>query len=264
MNLKNKLCYIALGGLLMLIGMMASSVFMPNLVAQRDMFGQIECTSLTVVDGGTIGIYDNDGKLGVGLGIRERGGTVAVYDKNGKLGAGLGVRELGGTIGVYGNDGNPKVFHAADEHGGFVSVIGNDGSEVALDFDEVGSFVNVIGNDGKSGVALGVNERGGEVAVVGGKDGQEKVVLTVRHGDSGHITVLGKAGKVNLGVDKHGGAVGVFGYSDTKLDGDLDPDSLKAHLRDYLDHATVPKAALSIDGYGNGAISTWDKHGNRQ
>ena len=35
MKLRNKLSYIVLGGLLMFIGMLASSVFMPNLFAQK-------------------------------------------------------------------------------------------------------------------------------------------------------------------------------------------------------------------------------------
>ena len=48
MKLRNNLSYIALDGLLMLIGMLASSVFMPNLFAQGDKFGDIECTSLKV------------------------------------------------------------------------------------------------------------------------------------------------------------------------------------------------------------------------
>lgn len=43
------LSYIALGGGLMLIGMAAPSIFMPNLVAQRDISGKIECTRLKVV-----------------------------------------------------------------------------------------------------------------------------------------------------------------------------------------------------------------------
>ena len=50
MKFRHKLSYTALGGLLMLIGMLASSVFMPNLVVQRDKIGEIECTKLTVVD----------------------------------------------------------------------------------------------------------------------------------------------------------------------------------------------------------------------
>ena len=65
MKLRNKLSYITLGGLLMLIGMLASSVFMPSLFAQRDKFGEIECTSLTVVDGGYVAVTGKDGESAV-------------------------------------------------------------------------------------------------------------------------------------------------------------------------------------------------------
>lgn len=53
MKFTHKLSYIALGGLLMLIGMIASSIFMPNLFAQRGNavnLGDITCTQLRLVD----------------------------------------------------------------------------------------------------------------------------------------------------------------------------------------------------------------------
>ena len=93
MKLRNKLSYIVIGGLLMLIGMMASSVFMPSLFAQRDKFGEIECTKLTVVDGGMVVVLGKDGKPAVGLGSNEHGGDVYVWGKGGKYGALLSVNE---------------------------------------------------------------------------------------------------------------------------------------------------------------------------
>ena len=75
MKRRNNLSYMAFGGLLMLIGMLASSVFMPNLFAQKDKFGDIECTSLRIVDAG--------GNWKASLGVDEHGGYMRVYDSIG-------------------------------------------------------------------------------------------------------------------------------------------------------------------------------------
>ena len=45
MNTKQKLAYIAIGGVLVVTGMIISP-----LNSQKDKFGEIECTMLTVVD----------------------------------------------------------------------------------------------------------------------------------------------------------------------------------------------------------------------
>ena len=58
----------------MLIGIMMSSIFIPNLVAQRDKFGEIECTGQKVVDA--------DGKEMVSLSVAEIGGEIAVSMKD--------------------------------------------------------------------------------------------------------------------------------------------------------------------------------------
>ena len=48
MNFRQKLAYTALGGGLMLVGMLFSSI--SPLTAQKDVFGEITCSNLTVVD----------------------------------------------------------------------------------------------------------------------------------------------------------------------------------------------------------------------
>ena len=75
----------------MLIGMLASSVFMPNLFTQRDKFGEIECTKLTVVDErrsvkiGLDGVaFFGKSKRQTAIGINEYGnGDASTWDKNG-------------------------------------------------------------------------------------------------------------------------------------------------------------------------------------
>ena len=139
MRLRNKLSYIALGGLLMLIGMLASSVFMPSLFAQRDKFGDIECTSLTVVDGGDVIILGKDGKLGAVLSVNEHGGIVSISGKDGKSGAWLGVYEHGGDLAAYDRFGKIRAQLGVTEHGGIVTVFGKGEGKAGMGINEYGN-----------------------------------------------------------------------------------------------------------------------------
>ena len=116
MKLRNKLGYIALGGLLMLIGMLASSAFMPSLFADKDKFGEIECTKLTVI-GGEVIVSGKDGKTKVLLGGTTSGGAVGVVGNDGKMKVSLGVMKRGGHAGVMGNDGKWKASLGVTELG---------------------------------------------------------------------------------------------------------------------------------------------------
>lgn len=73
-NWKTKLVYIGFGSffgcLCTIIGMLASPV-----TAQRDKFGEIECTSLRIVDA--------QSNLKIFLGSINSGGTVTIYSKDG-------------------------------------------------------------------------------------------------------------------------------------------------------------------------------------
>ena len=139
MQLRNKLSYIALGGLLMLIGMLASSVFMSSLFAQRDKFGEIECTKLTVVDGGQVVVFGKDGKPGALLGVDEYGGGLNVFGKDGKSGAMLNVNEHGGSVSVFGKDVKLRVWLNVKEHGGVVSVYGKGEGKAVMGINEYGN-----------------------------------------------------------------------------------------------------------------------------
>ena len=78
MNHKQKFGYTALGAVIMLIGIGAGSIVSPPLIAQRDgVFGEIECTRLTV--------FDKAGKAAILLYTNESGNHVVIADKAGKL-----------------------------------------------------------------------------------------------------------------------------------------------------------------------------------
>ena len=106
MKLRNKLSYIALGGLLMLIGMLASSMFMPNFFAQREKFGDIVCTSLTVVD--------DEGEARVLLSTNPFSAIFSGFDD--KAGVFIGMDGYGGRVEVSGRSKGSAIM-SIDQHG---------------------------------------------------------------------------------------------------------------------------------------------------
>lgn len=145
-----KLVYAGFGGFLMLIGMLLTPV-----TAQRDKYGHIVCTSLTVVDalgkekvflndnvhGGFVGVIGNDGKSTAGLTIDERGGLIVTTCTDGKPGVVIGVVEHGGRIGVSGKTGEAIVAVGINEHGGVIDAFGIDGtSRASLGISSYGGY----------------------------------------------------------------------------------------------------------------------------
>ena len=166
-NWKVKVAYAGFGclfgSLCTIMGMLASPV-----TAQRDKFGNIECTSLRIVDG--------DGETKVALGVGERGGFVGVFDKDGEeWKAALRVGEHGGFVSARGNDGLSGAALSGYEHGGFVVVAGKDGVRNAqLSVNERGGAVRVYGKDGNPKVGLGVTEHGNGSVNTWDKDGNRQ------------------------------------------------------------------------------------------
>ena len=121
-----KLVYAGFGALLLFIGMLLSPV-----TAQRDKFGEIECTRLTVVDA--------DGKTRVIISRGVDGGSVFAYGKDGKSRAALGVSEHGGLVSTYGKDGKPWAALGIDEHGGWVLIEGKGEGKAVMSINEYGN-----------------------------------------------------------------------------------------------------------------------------
>ncbi len=106
---KQKLAYITIGGILMLIGMIASSVLMPSLFAERAKLGDIECTSLRVVD--------TDGTTRIILvpnmeSINTLTDTFKLFSDRGVI---IGVNKYGGRVAVSGNGGTSSIAMAIDD-----------------------------------------------------------------------------------------------------------------------------------------------------
>ena len=117
MNTKQNLAYIAIGGLLVATGMIISP-----LNAQKDKFGDIECTKLTVrgpdgqqrvkitaddIHGGRLLIFGNK-KTGeyVAIDVDEEGGDIKIFDHGSDSKVRIGINEYGhGVVNVWNKDG---------------------------------------------------------------------------------------------------------------------------------------------------------------
>ena len=229
---KQKAGLMALGSIFTIIGMFFAIGMLPSVTAQRDKFGDIECTSLRVVDAA--------GKVREILTTNIFEGTVDDNIKVRVIGSDIG----GGAVVAIGGDlsgGESRVSLGIDGRGGVVTAFGKDGGMVSMgmDINKHGGRVTVSGKDGESKAVLGIGDHGGEVYVFG-KDEESRAALKIaEHG--GVVAVVGKDGESQalLNIIENGGHVGVFGKDEGK-------------------------AIMGIDQYGNGAVYTWDKNGNRQ
>ena len=196
-NWKSKLVYIGFGSffgcLCTIMGMLASPV-----TAQRDKFGHIECTSLTIVDETGKGLVElgirpvlslESGKLKAIIG---RSGSVIVYNADRKAHAWLSFSEHGGSIGAFSNDFLSSVYLNFDDHGGGLEVSGKNGGRVHLRVNDDGGAVSAYGKDGKPRARLRVDEHGGVVQVEG--KGEGAAVMGINEYGNGAVSTWDKNG----------------------------------------------------------------------
>ena len=98
MDYKQKLGYMALGAVIMLVGMGSAFVFSPPLSAHDSEY--IVCKGLTVVD--------NKGNDAIRLTVGERRNFIVVYDKTGKKAVGLHTDGTGNGVVVFDKMGDIK------------------------------------------------------------------------------------------------------------------------------------------------------------
>ena len=161
MIFRQKLTYTALGGVLVLVGMLFSSI--SPLTAQRNVFGET-----TIV--GQLTVVDKDGKERVRLSA-EDGGNVFVWGKGGGL-VHLFAGDYGGGIRVC-QMMVPLVSINYDGFGGRIETHRVDGGlGSGLSNDDLGGRAFVMGKDQVSGVTLHTGNRG--LVSVYDKDGKRE------------------------------------------------------------------------------------------
>ena len=160
MNPKQKCSYIALGAVIMLIGIGVGSIVSPPLIAQReDVLGDLKCTSLTVVDtSGTPAIVlRTDENLGNGFVIHNPAGTPAVL---------FVADETGNSLTLANKLGKPGVLLRASELANRVIVRNPAGKEgVRLSAGEVTNRVRVYNPEATNAVQLYADEVASRVTV---------------------------------------------------------------------------------------------------
>ena len=136
MYFKQKLAYMALGGLFTISGFLLATIM--GDVGAQDQHTSVEdevvCRRLKIVD--------SEGKTGVRLLIDEYGGVVAVHDKDGKGQAQLAIGEYGGVVSAHNKDGNSQAQLAIDKYGGVMSIFNKgNGNAVQAGVSDTGEGV---------------------------------------------------------------------------------------------------------------------------
>ena len=138
-DLKVKLVYMGFGGMIAIVGMLFAFGMLSSVTAQKDKFGDIECTSLRIINANDIA------RVFLGTDLFQSG-RVSVY----------GIKE-----------GQSKVEISNVEHGGHVGARGIDGESEAVLSIGGGGRVNVSGKDGQPVASLSCSDHGGRVVAYG-------------------------------------------------------------------------------------------------
>ena len=143
MKYREKLGYIALGGFLMLVGMLAAGLSSPIGAFNNPpdaVFGTITCEKVRVLD--------SEGNYSVSINSEEHGGSVGVYGEKGV--AIMTIDKTGGRINVAGHKGDARM--SIGGHGGFVAVNDKNPSidrGALMGVDKNNGFVMLNGKDGQ-------------------------------------------------------------------------------------------------------------------
>ena len=261
MKRLEKLGYMALGAGILALGIIIGQFITPPIEAQNNgVFDKITCREIEVVD--------SEGKMALRAYAGEKSNEVTIYDKEGyrtielstvllssgvyrnsvsvnnKKRAGgieLSVSEIGNGVIVWGKTGKPAIGLSAEENSHVVTVFDEAGEQaINLDAYYIASVIVRNRGDQKGGIGLLADQVMGGRILGWNEAGKPTVKLsTAEHG--GVVGVYGKGGKaVEMEVTEHGGRIDVFNNQGEN------------------------RAVMSVNEYGNGAVSTWDKQGYRQ
>ena len=224
--MKRRICVrsMVLGAAIMLIGMWVSPLISPPVTAQHN--GVFDKIQCREVE-----VVDKDGETAIRLYTTKHGGNIRMDSKDGKL-AIMDIDESGGSVYLKGK--------------------GSNGGAVSMSTFEDGAMLSVKDRSSDGGIRMFATEHHGRIDV-NGKDSVSATMLTEAHG--GIVTVSGNGGSVEMGTDEHGGRVDVFKRNKQFKH----RAAISANNR-----LSKHRAAMSVDAFGNGAVTTWDKNGYRK
>ena len=224
--------YVILSGIIGgVIGSMLTALLVAPVTARSDKFAKIECTRLAVVDA------KGNERIILSTNISDGYDDRSIADDN--------------TVRIIGNEDSAMI--AAEGKGlesavlsvgaygtPLVAATDKDGVALAsLSTNEHGGVVYIEGNDGES-VFFRIIEQGGEITL---SKGITSPAVTAFHVDEhgGDVVAYDNGGEpaVSLGVRERRGHVYTYGRG-------------------------KGAAAMGINQYGNGAVSAWDKNGNKR
>ena len=163
--MKRRICVrsMGLGAVIMLIGLAVGAIVSPPLIAQRNgVFGDIECTGLTVVN--------EEGKQVIELGSSTTDqGLVEVRDKNGKKGIRL----------IAGEDGSSVIVAAPGGRDWAVSLSSEKTTNSILMRWRGQTAVHLRADDDACAIGFGI---GAPTLVVGTDENRDGIALYTPHG----------------------------------------------------------------------------------
>ncbi len=231
MTMRQRLAHIALGGVLVLSGMIASNLLQTS-DAQQTASNIVKAREFHLVDalGATtaviashpegLTIQNAAGKAVAAVGTDSDGGSMTIFNAAGKVAT---------SVSDGSNGAGMVVCNAA---GKIVAAIGT-----ALE----GGVISLENAEGKTGVFVAAGEDGGSLNIEDAK-GNGRILLSYYDKmNAGLVQIIGENGSAQITVDEYGGDVSVFGKGSDES-----------------------RAVMGVNEYGNGAVSTWDKNGYRQ
>ena len=141
---KQKAGLMALGSVFTIIGMLFAIGMLPSVTAQRDKFGEIECTKLTLIDPLT-------GKITAELRTDVHGGLLYLFGSNENRGmVTLEADKHGGRLTMFSNEkvGATHVsasMWTSEDGTGVVAIRHKNGGKVLVSATSLGGFMSIMG-----------------------------------------------------------------------------------------------------------------------
>lgn len=229
MNTKH---YLVISGIVGgIIGSLLTTILVSPVTAQRDKFGDIECTSLTVTDA--------EGREVVRLSRDEHGGWVGVYGMELESKATLGIGKHGGDVRVSGKNGGGQF--KVTSTGGIVTL--SNSFSLAYDGPEYAT------------AELGIDEFDGHLGGYVYVTRQESVEGAWKTAFDGSAATVSLA---KMSAGRYGGIMWVRGVNKESVHSEAQVSATENGGRVEVKGVGLGKAVMG----GDGVISTWDRSGS--